>query len=170
MSLKLVTEGYVHALSASRIRTRRAVAKIPAPAPPNAPLPAVPALPAEYAAQRVSSLSAKTSSPIRPPSDTSSYAYAYRRTYLSDKDHALNAGTRASIPVSPSATSTGSCLLTPGFASKLVLAMSTPPHSAFSGFVANTTHSPVDPILGAENRGPHQFVRRSSADVDMKEN
>ena len=150
-------------------RTRRGAVKTPAQAPPDAPLPAVPALPAEYAVQRASSVSAKTSSPIRPPSDIPC-AYAYRRTYLSDKDHALNAGTRYSIPAPPSATSTGSCLLTPGFASKLVLALSTPPHSAYSGSVANTAYSPVDPVLGSENQGSYHFGPPASADVVMKEN
>ncbi|THH07963.1 hypothetical protein EW145_g3032 [Phellinidium pouzarii] len=87
-------------------RSRRSHVRKSAPAPPDMPLPAVPA---------------KDHS---PPD-----AQAYRRI-LSDIDSSLNS-TRLSLPTPQSATSFSSpqMLLTPGFASKLANALATSPDS-----------------------------------------
>ncbi|EJC99997.1 uncharacterized protein FOMMEDRAFT_148381 [Fomitiporia mediterranea MF3/22] len=147
------------------LRPRRGAVRAPAPAPPDMPLPAVPALPAEYARGTGKN---RASSPVRPPSDT----VTYRRTCLSDKDCALNSGlglgALGSFPVPPSAASTGSylsssqMLLTPGFASKLALALNTPPGSDYPS--PNPLQSPVDPVLG----GNSYFETRITTDQGTK--
>lgn len=106
---------------------------------------------------------------MRPPSDT----MGYRRTCLSDKDYALNSGLglngRISIPAPPSAASSGSywssshMLLTPGFATKLAMALNTPTGSDFPS--PNPLHSPVDPVLGNS-----YFEARMPPKQDAKEN
>lgn len=134
-------------------RSRRGPTRTP---PPDMPLPAVPALPAEYA----SATKKRTSSPVRPPSEPA----GFRRTCLSDKDWALNSGlgSRSSFGVPSSAASWNSSqvLLTPSFATKLVFAMNTPPGSDFPS--PNPMLSPVDPVLGNS-----YFEARPIADRDV---
>ena len=121
-------------------RSRRVLMRTP---PPDMPLPAVPALPAEFAKKR-------SSTPGRPPSDS----LACRRTCLSDKDWALNSGRgeRVSFGIPTSAASSAShwsstqLLLTPSFVTRLAMAMNTPPGSDYPS--PNPMQSPVDPILG----------------------
>ncbi|KAL5492695.1 hypothetical protein ACEPAI_4142 [Sanghuangporus weigelae] len=140
------------------IRSRRGPTRTP---PPDMPLPAVPAIPAEYA----SASKKRTSSPVRPPSEPA----GYRRTCLSDKDWALNSGlgSRGSfaMPSSAASWSSSQMLLTPSFATKLVFAMNTPPGSDFPS--PNPMQSPVDPVLGNINS---YFEARPIADHDLKEN
>ncbi|KAL5513439.1 hypothetical protein ACEPAH_3838 [Sanghuangporus vaninii] len=138
------------------IRSRRGPTRTP---PPDMPLPAVPAIPAEY----ISASKKRTSSPVRPPSEPA----GYRRTCLSDKDWALNSGlgSRSSFAVPSSAASwrSSQMLLTPSFATKLAFAMNTPPGSDFPS--PNPMQSPVDPVLGTS-----YFEARLIADHDVKEN
>ena len=128
-------------------RVRRVVSRKPAAAPPDKPLPDLP--------------KASERSPVRPPSDVPSLG-----RILADKEGSLNAAGRLSLAVPSSAgglsTTSPQTLLTPGFATKLALALSTPPPSAS----ASGLGSPIDPMLSCRS----YFELAAPSEDAMKEN